>query len=241
MTISIINDEKKKKVLPNEILHLIMCFGKEVENDITIPICLFYQIARYFVAIFEVRLFSIKFHKALPYGGGAVTSISATFFITNRDNDSYCKLFINVGSDIEIEISLLRSEIKAFGNKYPIKCVNGDVWNFQRSTGSRSLFENIKVTVRLNRCTLCECSKSNGSIDLFFRNNIMCNNKTDGQSKIWTDDGYVGWKSTDGVLCLSLQVYCYLLINNKQNPQEKLDIYNVLSYFLLLLETTHKR
>ena len=179
--------------ISQDVLDLVIGHTKE-QAQLSVPLYLNYIIIEYFLEIFEQILFRMKFENA--YRGGAVTSISSMFFITNGKNDKYCKLSLNIGKDLEIEISLFNSKIKAFGETYSIKSIAGYPWKFDKNV------ENVKMTTRVNRKTSCDCKNSDGSVELYFRNNKK---GTDNKVCPWTDDGCVEWLDSDGLVKLKLK------------------------------------
>ena len=185
--------------VPQHVLDLVIGHNKE-QIQLSIPLSLTYIIIRYFFVLVRQILFCIKFDDVVSYGGGSVTSISSTIFIQNDNKDKYCKLFLKIGKDLEIEILLFDSKIKAFGETHSIQSIVGDPWKFTTGTGSEKYVQDIKIIMRLNRKTSCNCKNSDGSLELYFRN---C--KNNDKICAWTDDGFVSWIESDGFVKLKLK------------------------------------
>lgn len=186
-----------KNDIPCDTLDLIIGYSKN-QTPLSIPLCLNYMIGKYFLDIFKQILFYIKFKDASL--NGALTSIFSKIIIINRNNDKYCKLILNIGKDLEIEILLFNSQIKAFGKTYPIQNIIGNPWKFEKRTDSELNVTNVEMILRLNRRTKCNCHNSDGSLEIYFRN-VKKNDKYYG----WTDPEDIEWTELDALVEITLK------------------------------------
>ena len=190
-----------KKQIPQDALDLIIGYSKN-QKSASIPFCINYIIAAYFVKKIEFILFNLKFENAgVDIGGGAITSIYSKFVIKNENNDKYFKIVFNIGKSLEIEILAFKSQIKAFGKTYSIENLIGNPWKFGNCTESNGKkIENIYMILAINRETQCICDQSDGSLKIYFRNSMKNN-----EEKIeWTEPENIHWRNSDGLFELRL-------------------------------------
>ena len=177
--------------IPIHFKHFINGYCKK-QTKLLIPLCLKQIIMVYFVFKIKQILFSIQFNyqqtyasKILPNGEiirksydtqlQILTSIYSTFIISNQCH----RLIIHVGKRLQIEIYLSQSFVKMQENVFKLKQIANDETEYKIDTSSTY---DIEITFQVNRCTLCPCLNSDGSIQIHFRKYSNANMKIQAEA-----------------------------------------------------------
>ena len=168
----------KRMKPPQYIMDLVIGYCKQKYKS-SIPICLKTLFAVYFFLRKKEILFGIRFKYLKKFAIGfdnngqliytkyfrIISSISSYCIISNKCD----KLILRIGNALLIKINIGQSKINVTTPKQSILLTDvvGNVWKI-----NRKLTNYIEIMIRLNRKTNCNCNipKSNGSLQIFFRN-----------------------------------------------------------------------